>query len=131
MANTALQFYDPRNGDLAFKIEPIAKTYALNLERRFNYFTIYWIQEGAGEFYADQAQHMFHAGAMLFFVPYQRLRIVPAQPLAGVSLQFHANFLCIETHNAEVGCQGVLFNDIYGAPMVHINADRAPEFRLL
>ncbi|HZZ79127.1 MAG TPA: helix-turn-helix transcriptional regulator, partial [Gemmataceae bacterium] len=52
-------------------------------------------------------------------------------PIAGVLLQFHANFLCIETHHAEVGCQGVLFNDIYGTPMIHVDATREAEFRIL
>ena len=34
------------------------------------------------------------------------------------SFQFHANFLCVETFHAEVGCSGVLFNDPYGIPVV-------------
>jgi AraC family transcriptional activator of pobA len=52
----------------------------------------------------------------LFFVPYQAIHLVPETPVRGLTLQFHANFLCIETYHEEVGCNGVLFNDIYGIP---------------
>ncbi len=36
-------------------------------------------------------------------------------------LQFHANFLCVETFHAEAGCSGILFNDPYGLPLVALN----------
>jgi AraC-like DNA-binding protein len=46
-------------------------------------------------------------------------------------LQFHANFFCIETHHAEVGCNGVLFNDVYGAPLVQLDDAQGREFAAL
>ncbi|WP_245764645.1 AraC family transcriptional regulator [Planctomicrobium piriforme] len=36
-------------------------------------------------------------------------------------VQFHANFLCVETFHAEVGCSGALFNDPYGIPVVALS----------
>ena len=53
-----------------------------------------------------------------FFVPYQHIRFAPDSPVHGEVVQFHANFLCVETFHAEVGCSGVLFNDPYGIPVV-------------
>jgi AraC-like DNA-binding protein len=129
MAISALQLYDPRNGDLAFKVESFARDADRPFERRFNYFSIYWIQQGRGDFWADQASASFEANSLLFFVPYQRFRLVPTEATTGVAIQFHANFLCIETHHAEVGCHGVLFNDVYGQPAVRLDGRREPEFR--
>ncbi len=40
--------------------------------------------------------------------------------MRGRCLQFHANFLCIETYHEEVGCNGVLFNDVYGVPAIRL-----------
>jgi AraC-like DNA-binding protein len=55
---------------------------------------------------------------LLFFVPYQHIRFAPDSPVHGEVIRFHANFLCVETFHAEVGCSGVLFNDPYGIPVV-------------
>lgn len=113
--------YDPRRGD------PAIRTDRLQLEReptepaRTNYFSIYAIESGSGVFWADAAQWEFGAHALLFFVPYQHIRFVPETPVCGKVVQFHANFLCVETFHAEVGCSGILFNDPYGMPCVTMN----------
>ena len=57
-------------------------------------------------------------GSLLFFVPYQHIRFAPDAPVHGEVVQFHANFLCVETFHAEVGCSGLLFNDPFGIPVV-------------
>ena len=43
--------------------------------------------------------------------------------MAGVCIRFHAEFLCIETHHEAIGCNGVLFNNGYGVPMVRLSPD--------
>ena len=68
---------------------------------------------------------------MLCCVPYQCLRLLPETPVRGLVLQFHANFFCIETHHEEVGCNGVLFNDVYGVPLVQLDAAQEQEFAAL
>lgn len=127
MSAAALELYDPRNGDLSLKIAPLEKSEVLSEPKRFNYFTICWVQEGKGEFFADLGQHSFGSNSLLFFVPYQAIRIIPETVLRGITIQFHANFLCIETYHDEVGCNGVLFNDIYGVPSLELNAEQTNE----
>src|ERR1700722_18555480 len=118
MAQASLELYDPRNGDVALKLEPLPGGEELARPKRFNSFAIYWIQEGSGTFYADLGSYPFTAGSLLFFVPYQAIRLAADGPVRGLTLQFHANFLCIETYHEEVGCNGVLFNDVYGMPSI-------------
>ena len=108
MADAVLTLFDPRNGDLALRVADLGDD--LTRPQRTNYFTLVWVQEGGGTFWADLAQHTFQAAAVLCFVPYQGLRFQPETPVRGLVLQFHANFFCIEAHHAEVGCNGVLFN---------------------
>ena len=110
--------YDPRRGDQAIR------TQRLDLNRkpfepaRTNYFSVYLIEAGSGTFWADASHFAFGPGSLLFFVPYQHIRFVPDAPIHAEVIQFHANFLCVETFHAEVGCSGVLFNDPYGIPVV-------------
>jgi AraC-like DNA-binding protein len=98
---------------VVFGLEPVEP-------QRTNYFNVYWIRSGAGDFWADAASHAFASNSMLFFVPYQHIRFEPAELVEGHRIRFHANFLCVETFHAEVGCSGTLFNDPYGAPAVNV-----------
>lgn len=119
MANNVTEdLYDPRRGGQAIRIESISLGDKPFEPARTNYFSVYLIESGSGTFWADASQFTFGPGALLFFVPYQHVRFAPDAPVHGEVVQFHANFLCVETFHAEVGCSGVLFNDPYGIPVV-------------
>lgn len=92
---------------------------------RSNCFTVIWVKEGGGVFHPDLASYQFGAAVLLFANPYQTVFLNFLSPLQGALLQFHANFLCIETHHEEVGCNGVLFNDLYGEPVVRCDSSQA------
>ena len=119
--------YDPRNGDVALSVRDLELAAGEAEPPRTNRFAVYWIQEGSGQFQADGARHAFGPNSLLFFVPYQYVRLSPDRPVRGAVVEFHANFLCIETYHAEIGCNGVLFNDPYGVPLVSLNEAAAGE----
>lgn len=131
MADAPLDLYDPRIGDLALKVEAVSPETDLTGPRRSNCFTVIWVREGRGTFAADLAHFAFEAPCLLFAVPYQAHQLIPESPVHGHGIQFHANFFCIETYHAEVGCNGVLFNDVYGAPVVGLDECHAREVGVL
>src|SRR3954451_15866870 len=106
--------YDPRNGDRPIRIELLGLDGGPCEPARTNYFTVYLIVAGHRAFWADASRFAFGPDSLLFFVPYQHIRLEPESPVHGHVVRFHANFLCVETFHAEVGCSGVLFNDPYG-----------------
>jgi AraC family transcriptional regulator, transcriptional activator of pobA len=116
----SLQLYDPRGGDLSLKVEAFDPSHDLSAPQRTNYFTVFWVQEGNGTFCAESGHYPFGPNSLLFLVPYQSFRFIPDAGLRGLRLNFHANFLCIETYHEEVGCNGVLFNDTCGIPRVQL-----------
>ncbi|WP_437187120.1 helix-turn-helix domain-containing protein [Planctomicrobium sp. SH668] len=63
--------------------------------------------------------------------PYQRVRFELNNEVQGVLIQFHANFLCVETFHHETGCSGPLFNDLYGAPNVQVDRKSLKEIQTL
>jgi AraC-like DNA-binding protein len=128
MSEATLQLFDPRNGDLALRIQPLAGAVDLSQQHRFNQFTIIWIQQGSGACWIDSASYEFQPGIMLFLNPYQAFRLAFEHALQGVIVQFHANFLCIETYHEAIGCNGVLFNDVYGMPLVTLDAENEQHF---
>ncbi|WP_437227909.1 helix-turn-helix domain-containing protein [Planctomicrobium sp. SH661] len=113
--------YDPRRGDVPIRTRGLEFSDAPAEPVRTNYFNIYLIESGSGNCWADTCQFQFGARTMLFFVPYQHIRFSPATPVRAELIQFHANFLCVETFHAEVGCSGILFNDPHGSPLVELN----------
>lgn len=119
--------YDPRTGGEAIRLEGLRTLEEPFQPIRTNCFTIYLIESGSGHFWADAAQFPFGPRSLLFFVPYQRIRLEPDEPVQCEVIQFHANFLCVETFHAEVGCSGVLFNDPYGVPAVPLDDATLPE----
>lgn len=96
---------------------------------RTNYFRIWWIEHGSGTFDVTAGRYPFATDELLFFVPYQQLKFFSKAAWNAVELQFHANFLCVETFHAETGCSGSLFNDLYGQPIVRPGSDAQEKIR--
>lgn len=118
MRKVTHSLFDPRSGDQPIRCDDLSLSRKPYEPARTNYFSVYLINSGSGTFWADAATFNFAADSLLFFVPYQHIRFIPATAVRGQVLQFHANFLCVETFHAEVGCSGLLFNDPYGIPLV-------------
>ncbi len=131
MAEPRLDLFDPRTGGLALSIEAISTAAPVGERRRFNGFTVILAQEGSGAFLSDLARFPFEAPCLLFAVPYQTYGLIADTAVVGDVIQFHANFFCIETYHEEVGCNGVLFNDVYGVPVVSLDRSHTAEFRAL
>lgn len=123
-----LQLFDPRRGDPEFKLMRLQPGAPFSGPQRFNYFTVFCLREGAGVYHADLSTGTFAGPVLLCFNPYQTFFLEATDPLDGTVLQFHANFFCIETHHQAVGCNGVLFNDVYGQPLVRLNTSQSAEF---
>ncbi len=115
-----MHLYDPRRDGEAIRLSECRVAREAVEPPRSNCFSIYWIAAGAGEFWADAARHAFAGPALLFFKPYQYLRVAADAAMDAAVIQFHANFLCVETFHAESGCAGELFNDVYSAPVVQL-----------
>lgn len=113
--------FDPFEGTEAFFVKRIRFGPEPFEPARTNRFMILAVRSGSGAFWADSAQFSFTGPCLLFFVPYQRTRFEPVGVADATMIQFHANFLCVETFHAETGCSGRLFNDPYGRPVVELD----------
>lgn len=62
-------------------------------------------------------------GPSLFFVnSNQFLKIFDLKSSKGHFLYYNRDFYCVQIHDAEVACDGFLFNNIYEMPMTHLDS---------
>jgi AraC family transcriptional regulator, transcriptional activator of pobA len=122
---------NPQNGNLAFKIFSFDDNSFFDHVQRHNYYSIVWIKEGSGKLRVDVSDYDFESNTMFFFSPYQPFMMNAAGLINGIVINFHPDFFCIHKHQAEVACNGVLFNTIYAPPMVSISENAAAGFNQL
>lgn len=103
----------------------------LETATQFPFYTVIFLTEGSGTYYADIGKFAFKAPVLLFSTPLQKLVISQHEPLKGFSIQFHSDFYCIEYHKARVSCNGLLFNNIYIEPSVSLVDEDVASFRSL
>ncbi|HVJ85824.1 MAG TPA: helix-turn-helix domain-containing protein [Caulifigura sp.] len=124
-------FYDPQRGQAPVELQSVEFEREPYEPQRSNCFTVIHLRKGEGVFWADAGRHLYSASSLLFFVPYQHIRMQPETDTAAEVIRFHANFLCVETFHAETGCSGVLFNDPYGVPVVELDRTARSRVRSL
>jgi len=122
-------YYDPERGAEAVRISRLEQPGGIVEPARSNYFTLIAIAAGSGQFWADAACHELVPQSLLCFTPYQRVRLVSESAIHADVIQFHANFLCVETFHAESGCAGTLFNDPYHPPRIVLRPPRDAAIR--
>ncbi|WP_298878199.1 helix-turn-helix domain-containing protein [uncultured Polaribacter sp.] len=83
-----------------------------------NAYSIYWIQEGTGTYNIDFESYTFNDNVLFFLSPGQVFTVDSEQIKTAYKLTFVRDFYCIQTHDAEVACNGILFNNIYETPFV-------------
>jgi AraC family transcriptional activator of pobA len=117
---TSLTLVNPQNGNLAFKLLTFEDGSYFDHIQRNNYYSLIWIIEGDGKVKADFAEYDFGKNSLFAFSTYQPFMFSTSK-IKGIALHFHPDFFCIHKHQAEVACNGVLFNNIYQPPFTLID----------
>ncbi|MBC7936381.1 MAG: helix-turn-helix domain-containing protein [Rhizobacter sp.] len=112
---------NPQNGNLACKLFSFDNNDYFDHLQRNNYYSLIWIKGGTGKLKADFYEYDFIENRLFAFSPYQPFMFLPDKNIEGLALQFHPDFFCIHKHQAEVACNGVLFNNIYQPPFMSID----------
>jgi AraC family transcriptional regulator, transcriptional activator of pobA len=122
MHSSALTLVNSQNGHLAFKLSSFDDHTGFDHVQRHNYYSIIWVTGGSAHLRVDVSAYDFTGSQLLFFSPYQPFMMERASGIKGHAIHFHPDFFCIHKHQAEVACNGVLFNNIYDPPFIAIDA---------
>jgi YesN/AraC family two-component response regulator len=122
---------NPQNGNLVFKLFSLDDNSSFDHIQRLNYYSLIWIQKGAGKVKVDFSEYDFNENQLLAFAPYQPFMLTTTQQMQGVVIHFHPDFFCIMKHHDEVACNGVLFNNIYEPPYVKVDETAKATFNMV
>ncbi|WP_431166052.1 helix-turn-helix domain-containing protein [Tenacibaculum halocynthiae] len=81
-------------------------------------YKIFWIKEGKGTYNIDFKSYSFNGNVLFFLSPGQVFTVDSEKIKEAYQLSFSRDFYCIQTHDTEIACNGVLFNNVYETPFV-------------
>ena len=93
----------------------------VNKPEQINAYSIYWVKEGKGVYNIDFESYTFNESVLFFLSPGQVFSVDSEKIKEAYKLTFVRDFYCIQIHDKEVSCNGVLFNNIYETPFVKPN----------
>lgn len=94
------------------------KACVVNKPEQVDSYTIYWIKEGKGTYHIDFEEYSFDGTIIFFLSPGQVFSVSSEKIKEAYKLSFKRDFYCIQTHDQEISCNGVLFNNVYDMPFV-------------
>ncbi len=94
------------------------KACVFNKPEQIDTYSIYWIKEGKGTYNIDFESYSFNDNVLFFLSPGQVFTVDSEKVKEAYKLSFIPDFYCIQTHDKEVACNGVLFNNVYETPFV-------------
>ncbi|WP_224994800.1 AraC family transcriptional regulator [Cesiribacter sp. SM1] len=115
------------SGELLFSLKNSLSTSSDSLEQYVGY-TVYFVPQGRGIYHADVGAFPFEGPVLLFSTPMQQIKFETKKAIRFIRLLFHNDFYCIDFHQTEVACNGILFNNVNIDPSVVINAAERKEF---
>jgi len=106
-----------------FKLDVIEfdKACVINNNEQIDSYRIYWIKKGKGTYNIDFESFSFKDNVLFFLSPGQIFSVNSEKINEAYKLSFIRDFYCIETHDKEIACNGVLFNNIYETPFVKVS----------
>ncbi|WP_020539044.1 helix-turn-helix domain-containing protein [Lewinella cohaerens] len=129
--NNHFTFINPQTGNLAFKIYNFENQNPFDHIQRMNYYSLIWVKKGKGNVKADFSNYDFQEDTLFSFSPYQPFMLNSEDEISGTVINFHPDFFCIHKHQKDVACNGVLFNNIYDPPFIHINEAVKANFEMI
>lgn len=75
----------------------------------------------------DFQEFKMETDALLFINP--RVILKPCETVDGQLLYFNRDFYCIEIHDQEVACDGILYNNVFEIPFIALEAEQSQDMQ--
>lgn len=120
MAIQDIQSYQFQN-TFSLSVVDFEKACVVNQPEKIDSYNIFWIKEGKGTYHIDFDEYTFDGNVLFFLSPGQVFTVDSEQIKEAYRLSFVRDFYCIQTHDKEISCNGILFNNIYETPFIELD----------
>ncbi|RKO68553.1 helix-turn-helix domain-containing protein [Sphingobacterium puteale] len=100
---------------------------SINSANYKQYIKVLLLSKGA-KVQVDLAEYSVKQPSLFFVSPSQHLHIKKLGKEEGHFVFYNRDFYCIQIHDEEVACNGLLFSNIYNMPMVELDNGEIPFF---
>ena len=107
------------------------KACVVNHPERIDAYNIFWIKEGKGTYHIDFEKFSFDGNVLFFLSPGQVFTVDTEEIKEAYRLTFVSDFYCIQTHDKEISCNGVLFNNIYETPFIQLEEKESSKLNFI
>lgn len=103
---------------------------AINSATYKQYIKVLYLPKGY-ELQVDMAEYKVQQPSLFFVGPNQYLQIRKSGKENGYFIFYNRDFYCIQIHDHEVACDGLLYNNIHNMPMVMLDKAEMPFFQYI
>ena len=92
-----------------------------------DYVKVFFIKRG-GNIQIDFREYQLEQDALFFISPNQWYSLQESTS-TGLLLYYNRDFYCVELHDSEVSCDGILFHNAFDVPVVYLDAAQSLEIQ--
>jgi AraC-like DNA-binding protein len=111
------QFAYKQFGFISFKND---ETILEQLSQLSDFIKVLFLKAG-GKIIIDFKQHKTDTDTLYFINKSQVYKLTDADKAEGVLLYYNRDFYCVEIHDNEVSCDGILYNNVYEIPAIALS----------
>lgn len=91
--------------------------------------SVFWNEKNETLLTIDSVNYVIKPNQMVFLTELHKVDITKASEIH--LIQFNRNFYCIDNHDSEIGCKGVLFFGASQVPIINLNEENTKKIELL
>ena len=91
--------------------------------------SVYWNAQKETTLIIDNVIYVLKPNQMVFLTEFHKVDISKVEDIN--IIRFNRNFYCINNHDSEIGCKGVLFFGASQVPIINLNDENIKKFELL
>ncbi len=119
------------NGSLVFNLFKFEENCFVGQIQRNKYFSLIWVKEGHGKVKTGFSEFDFQENSLFSFAPFQPYLISSENPIKGIVINFHSEFIFADQPEKEKAFKTKLYNNVTQPPFVQINNSSIMAFDML
>ncbi len=120
-----------QNGSLVFNLFKFEDNCFVGQLQRNNFFSIIWVKEGSGKVKTGFSEFDFQDNSLFTFAPSQPYLFSTENPIKGIVINFHPEFIFVHQQEKEKAVKQILYNNVSQPPFIRIDSNSIAAFEML